>query len=85
MIRSVKGYREMQKYKQGENLTIRQAGKAKCFECMGEFQDGKLDCKIEDCSLYPWMPYGSKPAPKRIRKRIPGFVPGRKLERTVGD
>jgi len=28
-----------------------------CHQCMGEYQDGKVDCEITYCSLYEWMPY----------------------------
>ena len=30
---------------------------AKCYECCGEYADGRWDCGITDCSLYRWMPY----------------------------
>lgn len=31
---------------------------AKCKDCMCDYEDGRLDCEIESCSLYYWMPYG---------------------------
>lgn len=33
------------------------AMKAKCHDCMGAYQEGKEDCGVTKCSLYPWMPY----------------------------
>ena len=50
-------------------LTPTEAIRAKCAECMSNYEDGRRDCKIEDCPLYPWMPYnllkGKKPAGER--------------------
>jgi hypothetical protein len=69
-----KGIKELNKYKMGDKLTNRQAIIAKCADCMGLYVDGKLDCTIPDCPLYPLMPYGSiwKGRPKG---KIPvGFV-----------
>ena len=51
------GRKELLKHLDGERLTIRQMVLAKCFDCMGYFADGKADCEIPDCSLYPLMPY----------------------------
>ena len=51
----------------GEKLTPTQAIHAKCYECMGFYADGKADCGISDCPLYPFMRYN----PNRIiKKRI---------------
>lgn len=33
---------------------------AKCHECCGEYTDGKYDCGVPACPLYPWMPYRDK-------------------------
>jgi hypothetical protein len=33
------------------------AVKAKCRDCMGNFKDGRKDCRVRACSLYHWMPY----------------------------
>jgi len=46
------------KYLEGEKLSINQAVRAKCFDCNGFYADGKNDCKVKRCPLYPWMPYG---------------------------
>jgi|WetSurMetagenome_2_1015567.scaffolds.fasta_scaffold1069867_1 hypothetical protein len=42
---------------EGGKLTVGEALKAKCFDCMGYFADGRGDCKDILCPLYPWMPY----------------------------
>ncbi len=69
-----KGVKELNKYKMGDKLTNRQAIIAKCADCMGLYVDGKLDCQIPDCPLYPLMPYG-KAWKGRPKGKIPvGFV-----------
>lgn len=45
------------KHLDGERLTASQRIKAKCCECMGYYVDGRVDCKIPNCPLYPAMPY----------------------------
>lgn len=55
--KSFQGRNELLKHLNGERTTLKQAVKAKCYECMGYFEDGKSDCKIETCPLYPWMVY----------------------------
>lgn len=32
---------------------------AMCHNCTGEYYDGKIDCEVAICPLYPWMPYAS--------------------------
>lgn len=55
--KSAKGRKELINHLSGERLTARQAILAKCYECMGLYVDGKVDCEIQDCPLYPFMPY----------------------------
>jgi len=38
---------------------------AKCYECSGEYADGRKDCGIKSCPLYRWMPYGELVMAKR--------------------
>lgn len=38
--------------------SLKKAVLAKCKDCVCDYVDGRLDCEIETCSLYPWMPYG---------------------------
>jgi hypothetical protein len=37
--------------------TMKNAILAQCHECMGHYQDGKVDCQQVKCSLYTWMPF----------------------------
>lgn len=30
---------------------------AHCHQCLGYFQDGRIDCQNVRCPLYPFMPY----------------------------
>ena len=36
--------------------------KAKCADCMANYVDGRLDCEVTECPLYPYMPYLGKTA-----------------------
>lgn len=51
------GKTNLLKHVSGQKLTARQAIIAKCCDCMGYYADGRMDCKMPDCSLYPFMPY----------------------------
>lgn len=66
-----KGQAAHKKYLSGKNLTKSVAITAKCFECMGHYDDGPCDCEIVKCPLYPFMPYGkikvNKPKKKSSR------------------
>jgi hypothetical protein len=46
-------------------LTPLKAMAAKCAECMSDYVDGREDCGIHDCPLYPYMPYSASPREKR--------------------
>jgi len=51
-------------------LSPMKAIKANCYQCMGSYFDGRVDCEIPDCPLYPFMPYRKdKPITKRIRSK----------------
>ena len=54
---SSSGKTNLLKYLEGKRLTQRQAILAKCCECMGYFADGRTDCAMPDCTLYPYYPY----------------------------
>lgn len=45
------------KYLSGRKIGLKGAVLAKCFDCCGFYADGRMDCKIQDCPLYPWQPY----------------------------
>lgn len=47
--------------KEGKESKIPSRVKAmrdKCKDCMCDYVDGRIDCEIERCSIYYWMPYG---------------------------
>jgi hypothetical protein len=41
----------------GGRLTARQSILAKCAVCCGYYVEGRKDCGVPTCPLYPWMPY----------------------------
>ena len=45
------------KHLHGERITQQQAIRAKCYECMGYYADGRVDCQSPRCPLYPYHPY----------------------------
>lgn len=55
--KAYQGRNELLKYLKGGKLTIRQAAKAKCYECEAYYQDGKQSCAISTCPLQPWNAY----------------------------
>jgi len=55
--KTAKGQKEILKHLTGQKLTFKQAIYAKCYDCMNYFSDGKVDCKITSCPLYPFMAY----------------------------
>jgi hypothetical protein len=48
------------RYLNGETLSPTKAIIANCFDCMGQYVDGRQDCKNPLCPLYPFMPYRKK-------------------------
>lgn len=53
----------LEKIKNGEVIklkrpSLKKAILAKCKDCACDYIDGRLDCEVESCSLYHWMPYG---------------------------
>jgi len=55
--KTARGQRELLKHLSGERLTLKQAVHAHCYECMGFFADGKIDCGMKHCPLHPFMAY----------------------------
>ena len=43
----------------GDTLQSKNKIKAYCYDCMGWYIDGKVDCRNTLCPLYPDMPYNS--------------------------
>jgi hypothetical protein len=54
---SSKGRTNLIKHLEGKRLTQRQAILANCCECMGYYADGRKDCSMPKCPLYPFYPY----------------------------
>ena len=52
-----KGKKELVSYLKGKRLTCAKAVLAKCYDCMGYYEDGIQDCGIKHCPLYPFNPY----------------------------
>ena len=61
-----KGGRDLLKYRNKEikKLTPQRAIFSKCYECTNEYLDGRYDCEIPECPLYPYMPYKHNKPPK---------------------
>lgn len=51
------GQKELTSYLRGNRLTLSESILAHCYDCMGFYVDGKDDCEMELCPLYPFMPY----------------------------
>jgi hypothetical protein len=43
----------------GHKLSASAAISVKCWDCCGHYVDGRDDCLVPWCPLYPWMPYGT--------------------------
>ncbi|MCJ7443468.1 MAG: hypothetical protein MUO26_02875 [Methanotrichaceae archaeon] len=57
------GSKDLARYiKTGEQLQRSIAIRAKCAECTANYADGRYDCEICKCPLYPFMPYHGKTA-----------------------
>ena len=72
------GKTNLLKHLRGERLTQRQAILAKCCDCMCYHVDGRLDCRMPHCSLYPYRPYKDDPTPSSkdaISSRRRGAAP----------
>ena len=52
----VTGRKEYIRFLQGKKITRNEAIAAHCYECMGHYVDGREDCTIGTCSLYPFSP-----------------------------
>jgi hypothetical protein len=52
-----RGVTLLDKHLAGERLTRGQALVAKCADCMNRWRDGRQDCRIPKCALYPYRPY----------------------------
>jgi len=55
--KKAQGQKELIKHLEGRRLTLKQAVLARCYDCTCHFADGKQDCRIPKCPLYPFMAY----------------------------
>jgi len=62
--KTARGQKELMKHLANHVLTLRQAVYAKCYDCCGFYADGKNDCCMPGCPLYPFMAYNEN----RLRK-----------------
>lgn len=58
----------LREYLSGRRLTSRQSIIAKCADCSCYYADGRGDCKVPTCPLYPYMPYREGRKNNRRRK-----------------
>ena len=65
------GKTHLVKHPRGERLTQRQAILAKCADCTCCHVDGRLDCRMPHCSLYPFRPYKDDPTPTAGKAVLP--------------
>ena len=74
------------KHLSGEKLTQRQAIIGKCCDCMAYNTDGRIDCQMPHCTLYPWMPYRKDKPERKIsgRKGNPDALRKAREARTGG-
>lgn len=52
-----RGKGELLRHLAGIKLTNKRAILAKCYDCMGFYADGRINCNMPHCPLYPIMPY----------------------------
>jgi hypothetical protein len=57
------------KHLTGQKISFKARCSAKCFECMGGYADGRADCRIKECPLYPVMPF-REGRPKTVSKAV---------------
>jgi hypothetical protein len=56
------GRREFGWFKQGKNLSRKEAMRAKCYECNGEEESG-ADCLVDTCPMYSYRLHPAKALP----------------------
>ena len=69
--KTARGKNELLKHLSGQRLTLKQAVYAYCYHCAGFYADGKQDCKMPHCSLYPFMPYNQNRVKRTVKKTMP--------------
>ena len=69
--KTARGKNELLKHLSGQRLTLKQAVNAYCYDCMGFYADGKLDCDMPHCSLHPFMAYNQNRVKRIVKKTMP--------------
>jgi len=57
--KTARGRQELLKHLDGGRLTLKQSVLAHCYSCMGYYSDGKQDCRLSKCPLWPFMAYNA--------------------------
>jgi len=52
-----RGRNELLRHLEGETLGLSAMIAAKCYDCMCHYSDGRQDCEVYCCPLYPRMPF----------------------------
>lgn len=66
--KAARGQKELIRHLEGHRLTLQQAVYSHCYDCMGFYADGKVDCQMPHCPLHPFMAY-NKNRLKRITNK----------------
>jgi hypothetical protein len=64
----LKAKTDLLNYLKGGKLSLSQAVKAKCYDCNGYYADGRIDCKVSHCPIYPWMPFNKS---QKSKPKVP--------------
>lgn len=65
--KTARGRNELLKHLEGGKLTLRQASLAHCYDCMGYYADGKVDCQLNRCPLHPFMAFNENKLKRTAR------------------
>jgi hypothetical protein len=74
------GSTDLRRHLAGESLTLSEAVKAKCCDCMAGYVDGRISCELKECPLWPYMPYN--PSRRHFRQ---GKSPAGTITQAGGD
>lgn len=59
--KKARGRSELIQHLKGNRITRDEAIWAKCYDCMGYYDDGIYSCQNPTCSLFPYNPYKGMP------------------------
>ena len=66
----MRGHKEFKAHLEGKQVSIGQACKGFCYDCLGWHTGGKTPCTAVNCILYRWCPYKSVPLKSVAKKRV---------------